>query len=254
MKLYKSIIILALMLLSLSSTATALAGHKVEKEQPSSKAPISIEFQENEAGGRSFVYKNPHSGKIEISGSVAAKDCIIKGASKEAQAVYDKARSNEPEITRDMVAIANKLGSYMHGLPYSVKTASSVADKIERGKAEDLRNGIERTDAQILESFEDLVRYTLMTKHDNIAKSTKKTMRILEKRHNTIYTLFNSYNDKSINYKGVHILAMNKNGQKFELQIHSEESMKAYEATHAMYEEARKVSCEPKRRASLMGR
>lgn len=251
MKLYKSLATSIITALCLSSAVTAFAGDNIIKDQNSPKASVVTEIQENKADITPVVYKNPHSGKIEISGSIAAEDCIIKGASKEAQAAYDKARANEQAISRDMIFIAEKLGLYLHGIPFSVKTASSVADKIERVTEEDAKKGVKRTDEQIVNGFKDLVRYTLVSNHDDIAKNSKKAMHILKKRNYNVFALTNTYNDKSTTYRGLHLFVIDKNKQKFEVQMHSEESIKRWEVSHLLYEEARQVSCEPNRRAQL---
>lgn len=96
------------------------------------------------------------AGKNPVTGTAAAKNHTIPGASAEAQKAYDDIRSKEPQISKDMVDIANNSGSAMYGLDYSCKTGSSVANKIERKQ----EKNPSLTDTEIVKSMGDAVRYT----------------------------------------------------------------------------------------------
>lgn len=175
------------------------------------------------------------AGKDPVTATAAAKNHTIPGASAEAQKAYDDIRSKEPQISKDMVDVANNSGSAMYGLDYSCKTGSSVANKIERKQEKDPS----LTDTEIVKSMGDAVRYTQLTDHDSIASTTKKTVKDLQSKGYTVNEVDNKYQDASSDYKGVHIGAVSPSGQQIELQIHSKESMKVKETIHPMYDIAR---------------
>lgn len=179
------------------------------------------------------------------SGSEAEKDCKLKHCGKETQKTYDKCRSNEKKITPVMNDIAKALSAKMYGLEYSVKTASSVEDKLARKK----KMGISEKEA--IESMGDIVRYTQLCPHNKIAENTRKTIELLTKKGYDIVEVDNKYLNKSSDYKGVHINAISPEGQKFELQIHSKESMDVKNKIHPLYEEYRNVNTSEKRKEEL---
>ncbi len=175
------------------------------------------------------------AGRNPITATAAAKNHTIPGASSEAQKAYDDIRSKEPQISKDMVDVANNSGSAMYGLDYSCKTGSSVANKIERKQ----EKNPSLTDTEIVQSMGDAVRYTQLTDHDKIASTTKKTIKDLQAKGYTVNEVDNKYQDATSDYKGVHIGAVSPSGQQIELQIHSKESMKVKETIHPMYDIAR---------------
>ncbi|EPS56758.1 TPA: anti-CBASS protein Acb1 family protein [Clostridium botulinum] len=185
------------------------------------------------------------SGEGGGSGSEAEKDCILKNCSKEIQRIYDNNRKNEKVITPVMNDIAKELNSKMYGLEFSVKTASSVEDKIARKKK------IGFTEKEAIESMGDIVRYTQLCEHDKIANNTLKTIEILTEKGYDVIEIDNKYLDTISDYKGVHINAISPEGQKFELQIHSEESMDVKNKIHPLYEEARNVNTSKERSKEL---
>lgn len=179
-------------------------------------------------------------GKQPVTATAAAKDHTIPGASKQAQAAYDAIRAKEPQISKDMIEIAGQSGSEMYGLDFSVKTGKSIASKINRIKNKSENR--EKTDAELVNGMGDLVRYTQLTDHNNIAAATKSTVDQLKKKGYTVNEVDNKYNKKGSDYKGVHIGAVSPSGQQIELQIHSKQSMKVKETIHPMYDVSRENS------------
>ena len=179
-------------------------------------------------------------GKQPVTATAAAKDHTIPGASKEAQEAYDAIRAKEPQISKDMIEIAGQSGSEMYGLDFSVKTGKSIASKINRIKNKPENR--EKTDAELVNGMGDLVRYTQLTDHNNIAAATKSTVDQLKKKGYTVNEVDNKYNKKGSDYKGVHIGAVSPSGQQIELQIHSKQSMKVKETIHPMYDVSRENS------------
>jgi len=185
----------------------------------------------------------------ERPGSKAEKDHILHGRTAEAQALYNEARANEKRITPDMIRIAGELGGKMVGLQYSVKTASSVEDKIQR-RLKDSRGS--KSDAQIVAEMGDLVRYTLEVEHETLVPATRRTIAKLQELGYTVKKLDNRYLVPNPSYMGIHLAVVAPQGQLFELQIHSPDSKAIHSATHKKYEEARNVDTHPKRAKELI--
>lgn len=77
-----------------------------------------------------------------------------------------------------------------------------------------------------------------MVSHDKIADSCQKTMDKLREKGYNISGLENTWiSDRA--YKGINIDVISPEGQKFELQIHSKESMEVKNACHILYEKQR---------------
>ncbi len=183
-----------------------------------------------------------------FSGTEAEKDHIIKGASPETQRIYDQARANERLITPVMTEIAEELGCEMTGLEYSVKTASSVADKLERKAVEGI------TEIEAISKMNDLVRYTQMGAHDSLVANAVSTKGMLEAKGFEVTEVDNKWLKQDAVYKGIHMTVRSPEGQSFELQFHSSESMAVKNENHKMYEEARKVGTSEARRKELQAK
>ena len=187
-----------------------------------------------------------------VSATAAEKDHIIGDQfSKEAQKKYDEIRGKEKQITQDCVAIAEDTGLEMNGLEFSVKTGSSVADKIERTREKERKKGNSPSDEEIVSDMWDLVRYTGMGKHDDLADNTMKVMEQFKRRGYEIVECDNKYLNKGVPYKGIHLAVKSPDGQMFEYQVHSEESMRIKNINHKLYEESRNIRTSPERREYL---
>lgn len=170
-----------------------------------------------------------------------------------AHKAYESAIAAEPAISEQMIAIADEYRGRLDGIEYSVKTGHSVKDKLERRLADAKVHGKELTDAEAIESMSDLVRYTLVVEHDDIVPATRTTIANLEKHGFEVVELDNRYK-KGASYKGVHLGCKTKNGMQFEVQVHSDISLKAKAANHPLYEEARKVGTPDERKVELLAK
>lgn len=182
-------------------------------------------------------------GEQPVTGMAMKKDHVIPGASKEAQEIYQKIASQEPEISKDMCEIAMENGGQMYGLAYSCKTGKSMRSKIERKKKEKRDQGLpEPSEEEIVSGLGDIVRYTQLCEHDKIAETTQKTVDKLKKKGYDVIELENKWLDQDKAYKGVHIGAVSPGGVTIELQIHSEQSMRVKETIHPMEDVAREAT------------
>lgn len=161
---------------------------------------------------------------------------------------YDEIRLLEPLITKDLSAIVEKLGGHLDGLEFSVKTASSICDKLERME----KNG-ECSIEENMSKMPDIIRYTQICKHDDIFTSAKSIISTLEERGYKLKAVNNYYEKpyKTTGYKGLHMNLISPQGQIFELQIHSEKSFAAKQKGHEMYEEMRAVATPVERKEEL---
>ncbi len=173
------------------------------------------------------------------SATKAFADHTMKLA-KEVQDDYDKIRLMEPLITEDLLQVANDQGNTLDGLVYSVKTASSVDDKISRMTA----SKPHVTSEKALKNLPDIVRYTQICKHDDIIKTAQDTKQKLEEKGYKLSVVRNYYLNPypGTGYQGLHMNFISPQGVTFELQVHSEESFAVKQKGHEMYEVFRAVS------------
>lgn len=196
-------------------------------------------------------YKNRH-GQVVVSGSASDKDYLLVGCEPQAQAAYNVARAVEPAITLDMLELADQLGTTMEGLEYSVKTASSIRSKIDRKTDKALEKGENpKSDIEYIEETGDLIRYTQVVPHHSMAEKTRQTIQLLENKGYIVEKVDNKYLNQEGRYKAIHLDVVSEQGQRFELQIHSPETLAANKATHGMYEEWRKPETASERKAEL---
>lgn len=179
--------------------------------------------------------------QLEQETSLLGMQHRLMGCSAEACRIYDLAIAREPAITKDMIAIRDTLDIDFYGLGNTLKTAESVLDKIHRLAEKDLAQNIVKQDYEYVAILGDLVRYTFMCEHVNLTRQTLAILQELRERGYSIDEIDNKYLRRDIYYKAIHINATAPNAQKFEIQIHSPESMQLNVFTHKMYEKSRDV-------------
>lgn len=179
-------------------------------------------------------------GKQPETGMAMKEDHVIPGASKEAQELYQKIATQEPEISKDMCEIALDNGGQLYGLAYSCKTGKSMRSKIDRKNAKRIDDGKEPlSDAEVVAGLGDIVRYTQLCDHDKIAENTQKTIDKLKEKGYDVVEVDNKWLNPENSYKGMHIGAVSPGGVTIELQIHSELSMRTKETVHPLYDVSR---------------
>ena len=161
--------------------------------------------------------------------------------------MYDGMRFLEPLITDDIVAVATVNETKLAGLEYSVKTASSIKDKLERAKQE---RGVranfkeEKFELSKLSQMKDVIRYTEICNHEDIFSKTDDTIRHMQERGYVLSEVKNYYKSPypGTKYMGVHLNFISPHGQEIELQVHSPESFDVKQRGHELYEKIRAVS------------
>ena len=155
---------------------------------------------------------------------------------------YNKIRVIEPLITSTMNSVADNLGTEFSGLEYSVKTAPSVEDKLLRAEKKDMSGKF--SPKQELSNLKDIIRYTEICNHKDIASVTKDTIEFMKEQGYTLSGTKNYYTNQfeATGYKGIHLNFISPYGQEIELQVHSKESFDAKQKGHELYEKIRAVS------------
>ena len=176
------------------------------------------------------------------TGTMAAVDYREPGWWERLAGEYNKVRLSEPLITEDVEAVTRKLGTSLEGLEYSVKTASSLEERLYRFQ-DTWDTGRPFNPVKEMGKLVDLVRYTEVCRHDDIVDVTRKTIREMEEKGYALAGLRNFYARpfKGTGYMGVHLTLVSPAGQRLELQVHSPKSLEAKNLGHALYEKIRAV-------------
>lgn len=179
-----------------------------------------------------------------ISGNNAIMDSIFKKFphQEKLQLIYDRHRFIEPLITAEILKTTTKIGMKLEGLENSIKTASSIEDKIERQL-----NG-KNNKEEILAKMNDIIRYT--TIYDNQEPINEKVEEIvmgLEQQGYKLSACDNHFLNTSngTGYKGIHLNFISPYGKDInpiEIQIHTPESYNAKQKCHEIYEDIRSIS------------
>ena len=175
--------------------------------------------------------------------SAARERLRAKGAaSAEARRIVERGKTEEPKITKDIQDVVKEQGGKMYGLDFRLKEVDSLARKLlSKSKAKGV--SVEEYGSQV----GDAVRYTAIRDEPppgQYANMIKATIDSLESKGYTILELETHWKQGDA-YNGIHLVAATPSGQRFELQFHTEASVKAKFATHPLYEEMRKDGTTP---------
>lgn len=143
---------------------------------------------------------------------------------------YNRAIANEANITEMVKKVAQKAGMNVEGLEHRIKTKDSYLRKI-RANYNPVGNRYE---------VKDIVRYTYTDLPEVMTEKALRSIEIFrECGYNTI-EIKNYWLNKSNPYNGVNTTMKTTNGQKFELQYHTQESYTIKEGKmHKLYEKQR---------------
>ena len=196
---------------------------------------------------KDLTYQRDPDGTVvaSIPGLSQMYDRKVKGKSPEVQAAYDKRIEAGKQITQDMIAISDQLGSRMMGLENCFKGGGSTARKIDKVKDKWRKNGVELTDEQALEKMDDVVRFSYKCDHGKMTEQIKGLEKALAEHGYEITERDNKFLPKEDgterDYKAVHLQVRAPSGELFEVQIQSEETIKVKNKNHHHYEKARKL-------------
>jgi 2'-5' RNA ligase/lambda repressor-like predicted transcriptional regulator len=149
-----------------------------------------------------------------------------------AQGLIDAATKVEPGITSTMKGLTAEMGGHMEGLDFRVKGVDSLTDKIADKVA------LGASPASAAASISDAVRYTAVYPEAAYAAGAENMVARLSREGYTV-RVKNYWGHETNPYRGIN-LALDKGGQKVELQVHTPASFaKKQGRMHTLYEQAR---------------
>ena len=185
--------------------------------------------------------------KVKNRGGCTDEDA--EKCAKLSDEVFEKARAQEPQITKDIVSAVNDNSGTMFGLDYRMKQNTSMAGKIAADSKED-----GRTFEECAAGIKDAVRYTAVFETASFTAGYKNVKQALlsqgyeEVRCKNFYKM---YEEGKSCQKAVQCVYKNKSGQMFELQFHTPRSLGAKEINHPLYEEQREKTTSKERFTAL---
>lgn len=198
-------------------------------------------------GGSGKRYYGFGGKRVEIAKAIR-KDKKVVGGNKEVQKIYDGIVEQEVETTKALIGITKSIGAEMAGLEYCIKGGKSLGEKIERQREKEKKRGLGvRPDEEYVKEMTDVLRYTILGKHEDLVEVTENTIDKMERKGYNLIELDNKWIDKDgkpfrNDYHGIHLLFENKKGIMFEVQVHSPETFDIkMNKTHKDYEIARSV-------------
>lgn len=144
---------------------------------------------------------------------------------------YEKAVENEPLITSSIKKIAKSNDVNILGLEHRVKAKDSYLEKIRRDYSEG-NTGYE---------INDIIRYTYGADGTVLAEKTLLCIDDLTGIDYNTVKIKNSWLDKNNPYNGINTTVQAPNGQKFEIQYHTQESYNIKDKMHKDYEAWRQM-------------
>jgi hypothetical protein len=163
-------------------------------------------------------------------------------ASSEATSLRARSQALEPATTAMVTKMAAEHGGEMTGLEQRLKTADSLARKIDADAVKE--HGGDRAAAAA--SVSDSIRYTTVFDNDAYTAGAAATLKSLEADGYSIRAK-NFWSDGD-DYQGMNVKAT-KSGVTVELQFHTRDSVRVKETQlHPVYEEYRKSTDNTKRR------
>ena len=217
---------------------------------------------------KDVVYQKDVDGTkvASIPGLSQKFDNKMSGRSPECNEIYRSKIEKGKQIVDDMIGVTNGNGCRLMGLENCFKGGSSAAGKIDRKRRKDkeladarlaagkineeeYKKITSKTDEDYTRGFDDIVRFTVLSGHNDTVKSVNDTIKALESKGYECTELDNKWlpikdentgKVKPSEYKAVHLIFKSPTGEGFEVQVHSPESMKVKNTNHALYEEQRK--------------
>lgn len=150
----------------------------------------------------------------------------------------EQATSQEPEITRTVIAAASAAGVSCIDLENRVESPLSVAARIciEQETAAAVHTGQRETAADIVAGMTGILRYTVVEpEHARLAHTTVQIIRSLQEHGWSMSEVAHSYHDGSA-YKSISATGTAPTGGQAQVEIHSADSLAVIELSRAAYE------------------
>ena len=147
-----------------------------------------------------------------------------------------RVREAEPGISADAQAIEreNDRGGWLQGFEFRLKDEDSLKEKVTKKLEAEPR----MTAVEALHEVSDAIRYTYCFQLDAYVKGYYDINERLESRGHEMWFSKNWWTHRE--YKGINTRWISPDGQRFEVQFHTQESFHAkHHVTHAAYERIR---------------
>lgn len=143
----------------------------------------------------------------------------------------NKIRQYEPivdNIANDLLSSTTAQGGLMIGLDFRLKRPESLSRKIQSEVLEAKEKGETITFKEAVDRMGDVARFTSVFDPENFQENADKVLRDLQAKGYEIVK-FKNFFQPGASYKGLNTNLRDKNGNMFELQFHTPESMKIKE-------------------------
>jgi hypothetical protein len=177
---------------------------------------------------------------------------------KEAERLITKARKAEPAITMLLRNLAEKCRGSMQGYVYVIKTRESLTDKLDRESDPIAPHKVK----QVGDTLADVLRYTIQLPIAEYANGHNTVLAaLISAGHSIINDDDGNPKDKNFwwqdgkigtprerAYRGYNVQLRSPDGQAWELQFHTRESLKFKgKGSHREYEEIRRIEADQKK-------
>jgi len=160
---------------------------------------------------------------------------LHEAIASEAVALILEARGDEADTTTALLTIAGRReDTRLDSLDWRMKAPASLARKLATKATVQARSSSQLS--EIGARLEDIIRYTLVIgQHDDLVAGAAHAIAAVEQRGMRVTAIESSYFPGNP-YKGLHVLTETVEGRRFELQIHSESSIRMKSRAHSLYE------------------
>lgn len=172
------------------------------------------------------------------------KEKEAKDVERKKKEILQKAEKSEPKITNDIKEITAVVGGKNAGLDFRLKTKESAYRKIKEVLDENI--GLEKEDLALGEMW-DLNRYTVILPADKLVDGGDKFLSEMKDKGYKVFSVKNTWLDSNNPYKGINVKMVSPNGQKMEVQFHTEKNLNVKEKMHKLYEKYRVETSQTKK-------
>lgn len=229
-----------------------------QQQVPASVAPLRTAASQGKATDTS---KKGQAGPVPAAPAAQAaapadpERELKKHAAAAAQNLIATATKAEPGVTSTLQALCTQTKGKLVGLEHRLKTESSLSRKlVDRARTQVTQGkGAQLAVSEEAKKANDVLRYTMVLDEKSYWNNELKMRNALEKDYGYKVTdYWDAWNDKTSRaYKGLTLRFATKEGQVFELQIHTSASFDTKMGIHEEYEEARESGTTPERRKAL---
>ncbi|WP_429496267.1 XopAD/skwp family type III secretion system effector [Paraburkholderia youngii] len=163
---------------------------------------------------------------------------------RQAQALHERARQAEPQITpllKDILGHGGVPGReegrpYLAGEPYRLKSPQSLQDKLTR-----LIGGMPPLDlAQASARVNDALRYSVVLSPDTFMADYRRILLQLDGKAHAMIRCHNHFSRERSAFRAVSVTLEDPEGFPWEIQFHTEQTFRCKEQYHDLYKQAQR--------------